>query len=95
MVVADIEITCRDCGQTFLFTAGEQEFFQQKGYTHQPTRCNACRAIARVVQPPRPPRPEKRTFTVNCAQCGTEAQVPFKPTQGRPVLCNACFRSNR
>ena len=35
----DIELKCRDCGETFTFTAGEQEFYQQKGFTNQPTRC--------------------------------------------------------
>ena len=39
----DIELKCRDCGETFTFTAGEQEFYQQKGFTNQPTRCPECR----------------------------------------------------
>jgi CxxC-x17-CxxC domain-containing protein len=34
-------------------------------------------------------RPETRT---NCSQCGAETTVPFKPTQGRPVLCRSCFK---
>jgi CxxC-x17-CxxC domain-containing protein len=34
-------------------------------------------------------RPETRT---NCSQCGAETTVPFKPTQGRPVLCRSCFQ---
>jgi CxxC-x17-CxxC domain-containing protein len=36
-------------------------------------------------------RPETRT---NCSQCGAETTVPFKPTQGRPVLCRACFKQH-
>ncbi|MBC7544001.1 MAG: zinc-ribbon domain containing protein [Candidatus Sericytochromatia bacterium] len=94
MVVADIELTCRDCNGAFIFSAGEQEFFALKGYTNQPTRCNACRSIVRPIAPPRPApvRAQKPVFTVNCAECGAEATVPFKPTQGRPVLCNLCFR---
>ncbi|MBS1416514.1 MAG: cytochrome C551 [Clostridia bacterium] len=39
----DIELKCRDCGEKFTFTAGEQEFYQQKGFTNQPTRCPECR----------------------------------------------------
>jgi CxxC-x17-CxxC domain-containing protein len=34
-------------------------------------------------------RPETRT---NCSQCGEATTVPFKPTQGRPVLCRSCFK---
>lgn len=39
----DIELVCRDCGQTFVFTAGEQEFYSQKGFLHTPVRCPECR----------------------------------------------------
>jgi CxxC-x17-CxxC domain-containing protein len=37
-------------------------------------------------------RPETRT---TCSQCGAETTVPFKPTQGRPVLCRTCFQQQR
>ena len=30
-----------------------------------------------------------------CADCGKECEVPFKPTEGKPVRCNDCFRKNR
>ncbi|MSP78796.1 MAG: zinc-binding protein, partial [Dehalococcoidia bacterium] len=43
MAFQDKTLTCRDCGQTFGFTASEQEFFQQKGYTNEPQRCPSCR----------------------------------------------------
>lgn len=38
----DKELTCKDCGRTFTFTAGEQEFFQSRGFG-EPVRCKACR----------------------------------------------------
>ena len=38
----DITLTCSDCSCQFNFTEGEQEFFQQKGFT-PPTRCPDCR----------------------------------------------------
>jgi CxxC-x17-CxxC domain-containing protein len=41
---ADKPLACRDCGTSFLFTAGEQEFFAQKGFTNEPSRCPECRA---------------------------------------------------
>lgn len=40
----DIELKCRDCGETFTFTAGEQEFYQQKRLyksTHKMSRMPA------------------------------------------------------
>ncbi|OPJ56357.1 zinc-ribbon domain-containing protein [Alkalithermobacter paradoxus] len=39
----DKTIGCRDCGTDFVFTAGEQEFFAQKGFDNEPTRCKVCR----------------------------------------------------
>ena len=43
MSYADKTLTCRDCGTQFVFTAGEQEFYAQKGFTNEPTRCPSCR----------------------------------------------------
>ena len=39
----DRTLTCRDCGQSFTFTAGEQEFYQTRGLTNEPGRCPECR----------------------------------------------------
>ena len=39
----DKGITCVDCGEEFLFTAGEQAFYRERGLTNEPTRCEACR----------------------------------------------------
>lgn len=41
----DRTIACLDCGQEFTFTAGEQEFYAQRGFTEPPKRCPSCRAI--------------------------------------------------
>lgn len=38
----DRDLQCADCGDTFVFTAGEQTFFQTKGFT-DPKRCSKCR----------------------------------------------------
>jgi CxxC-x17-CxxC domain-containing protein len=43
MSYADKTLTCRDCGTQFVFTAGEQEFYAQKGFTNEPGRCPNCR----------------------------------------------------
>lgn len=43
MSFADKSIQCSDCGTSFAFSAGEQEFFHTKGFTNEPKRCPACR----------------------------------------------------
>lgn len=39
----DKTIVCKDCGQEFVFTVREQEFYEEKGFTNEPVRCKACR----------------------------------------------------
>ena len=39
----DKNLICEDCGQEFVFSAGEQEFYHQKGFENQPKRCRECR----------------------------------------------------
>ena len=91
MDFVDKQLTCADCGAEFVFTAGEQLFFHTKQFQNTPRRCKQCKA--RRNRSSRKPdcrvRPETRT---TCAECGSETTVPFKPTQGRPVLCRACFQ---
>lgn len=86
MEFADRILQCNDCGAEFVFTAGEQVFFQNKGYKNDPKRCRQCRAKASTKRP----RLGQET-RVTCSACGVETTVPFKPTQGRAVLCHACF----
>ncbi len=40
----DKDLTCKDCQQPYTFTAGEQEFFQSRGFS-EPVRCKTCRDI--------------------------------------------------
>ncbi|HOG47902.1 MAG TPA: zinc-ribbon domain-containing protein, partial [Anaerolineae bacterium] len=47
MAFQDKTLVCRDCGAQFIFTAGEQEFYQQKGFEHEPSRCPECRGKKR------------------------------------------------
>jgi CxxC-x17-CxxC domain-containing protein len=44
---ADKTMTCRDCGKQFTFTAGEQEFYAQRGFS-EPARCGECRAARKT-----------------------------------------------
>jgi hypothetical protein len=44
LMFKDKTIVCKDCGEEFTFTAGEQEFYKEKGFDNEPTRCKDCRA---------------------------------------------------
>lgn len=93
MALEDKTLVCRDCGEEFIFSAGEQEFFQQKGFQHPPSRCPECRSRRRGMD--RPPLGERQMFTVICSDCGQEATVPFEPRTDKPVYCQACFARHR
>lgn len=84
----DQNMTCRDCGKPFVWTAGEQEFYQQKGFANPPSRCPDCRKMKKQQM-----YQNRKMTTVKCSQCGKDATVPFEPKGDRPVYCNDCFRS--
>ncbi len=46
----DKTLVCRDCGAEFVFTTGEQEFYKEKGFTNEPTRCLPCRRAKKAQQ---------------------------------------------
>ncbi len=92
-------LTCVDCRSQFVFTAGEQIFFLDKQFKNDPKRCKPCKAKRTTLgaRPDGSPgtgvmRTETRT---ECSECHIETTVPFKPTQGRPVLCRQCFQGKR
>ena len=94
----DRTLACADCASPFIFTAGEQLFFSEKQFKNDPKRCKPCKSrrsgLAAVANGTSPTpvgiaRTETRT---QCSDCGIETTVPFKPTQGRPVLCRQCFQ---
>jgi CxxC-x17-CxxC domain-containing protein len=89
MALADKTLRCRDCSQEFIFTTGEQEFYASHGLQNDPSRCPQCRSERRRNRN-NDSRP-REMHTVTCADCGTETQVPFEPTEGRPVYCRECY----
>ncbi|MFI5274496.1 MAG: zinc-ribbon domain containing protein [Ktedonobacterales bacterium] len=90
----DKTLLCRECGQEFVFSAGEQEFYQQKGLLNEPGHCPNCRQRRRQSQGggERAPR---EMHTIVCAECGKEDQVPFLPRNDKPVYCSDCFERVR
>lgn len=111
MAYTDQVLTCADCGIDFVFSASEQEFFAQKGFTSAPKRCASCRAQRRATGGGGNggygassgsysggggySRGPREMFDAVCARCGKDTQVPFRPTGARPVYCSDCFRLMR
>jgi len=127
-VYTDKNLTCADCGQEFVFTASEQDFYAQRSFT-EPRRCPSCRASRKAARGTNGggagygngggysssgaysaggydggggggygggrDRGPREMFTATCSSCGKEAQVPFRPTTGKPVYCSDCFRTVR
>jgi CxxC-x17-CxxC domain-containing protein len=132
-VYNDKNLTCADCGQEFVFTASEQDFYAQRGFT-EPRRCPSCRASRKAARNAEGggsssyggygagggysaggsggygggggggggsggggyrDRGPREMFEATCSSCGKEAQVPFRPTSGKPVYCSDCFRTQR
>lgn len=107
---ADRTLTCADCGQEFVFTASEQQFYADRGFS-DPRRCRSCRAARKAQMGGggdsmgggygasggggfRERRP-REMFEATCSNCGKTAMVPFRPTSGKPVFCDDCFQRRR
>lgn len=100
MSFVDKPLQCRDCGGEFIFTAGEQEFYQQKGLLNEPARCPECRASRKAQRMSGESQGTARSGASRgpremhpavCAECGAETQVPFLPRGDKPVYCSTCF----
>lgn len=91
----DKTLTCRDCGASFEFTSSEQDFYAEKGFTNEPTRCKPCRDIRKNESGGRGPRADREMFDAVCATCGKATKVPFQPKDDRPVYCSDCFTRQR
>jgi CxxC-x17-CxxC domain-containing protein len=91
----DKVLKCAECSQEFVFTAGEQMFFADKGFKNEPKRCKDCKAKRSQSPGPSTNGFQRAETKTTCSQCGKETTVPFRPTQGRPVFCRECFQQRR
>ncbi len=107
---ADQTIACRDCGDEFVFTAGEQSFYAEKGFTNKPSRCPSCRAANKARRDSSGGyssgnggyggggggmRADRQMYPATCDECGRETMVPFQPSGNKPVYCSDCFSARR
>ena len=102
MAFEDRTLTCQECGQPFTFSADDQSYHAEKGYTNDPKRCLPCRQARRNDRSyggggggggfgggyDRGPR---EMHPVICAECGKDTTVPFLPRGDRPVYCSDCY----
>lgn len=100
MEFRDRIIKCIDCGEEFIWTAGEQIFFRDKGLQNPPKRCKPCKQaknerIAAIMAAQAEGVRRRIEVPVVCAQCGQTTTVPFYPWQGRPVYCRSCFLAQK
>jgi CxxC-x17-CxxC domain-containing protein len=83
----DRTLACRDCGEAFIFSSGEQRFFAEKGLVNAPQRCANCRVVAKRART----GGAREYHAAVCNACGGQAMVPFAPRTDRPVYCSSCF----
>ncbi|HEY8344510.1 MAG TPA: zinc-ribbon domain containing protein [Bacillota bacterium] len=86
----DKTLVCKDCKQEFTFTAGEQEFYAEKGFENEPSRCPSCRAARKNNR-----HGQREMYEAVCASCGSATKVPFQPSGDKPVYCRECFQARR
>ncbi|MBI4340122.1 MAG: zinc-ribbon domain containing protein [Chloroflexi bacterium] len=92
MQYKDRTLTCQECGKPFTFSADDQAYHAEKGFTNEPKRCPSCRQLRRNGTNGSYGQSARESFPVICAQCGKDTTVPFKPRGDRPVYCSDCFR---
>lgn len=109
--MSDRTIVCRDCGETFSFTSGEQAYYQERGFS-EPQRCPSCRAARKAQRAADGygnggyssggysrgggySSGPREMFPAVCSSCGVETEVPFQPRSDKPVYCRDCYQQQR
>jgi CxxC-x17-CxxC domain-containing protein len=111
MSFQDKVLSCVDCSTQFVFTANEQAFYADRGFTNEPKRCPECRQTRKSSRGSGQAGggygggaqassnygggSRRELHSVTCSACGGEARVPFVPRGDRPVYCSDCFNQNR
>jgi CxxC-x17-CxxC domain-containing protein len=105
MSYQDRRLTCQDCSTSFVFSADDQQYHADKGYSNEPKRCPSCRQSRRASGGGGGygggsnsygggtgyGSSQREMHPVTCAECGKQTEVPFRPSGDRPVYCSDCF----
>lgn len=83
-------IICKDCGEEFVLTAGEQEFYEEMGFETHPRRCKRCRN--RLKHNNRR-KSAGILYEIVCSKCGKVDTIPFEPRHDRAVFCSECYKT--
>ncbi len=103
MAYEDRNLTCVECSSEFVFSADDQQFHADRGY-QEPKRCPSCRQAKRAGGGGGYGGGggggggyggSRQMHDAVCADCGNACQVPFQPTQDRPVYCSDCFSKHK
>lgn len=84
MEYADKILICDKCGEKFVFSCGEQKFFEEKGFI-EPRKCAKCRGKENVK------RPTSNTYPITCPSCKKNFNITFNPND-KEILCFDCFK---
>lgn len=79
-------LVCKDCGDKFIWTIGEQQFFIDKGLKNIPKRCKICTAKYKAAL-----REKHPMWWVECKKCHKKSEVTFEP-KSEDILCETCFQ---
>ncbi len=98
MAYSPKNLTCTECGASFIFSAEDQEYHASRGFDNEPRRCPSCRQARRDAGG-RAPFGRRETQSMGprqmypavCAECGQKTEVPFEPRGDKPVYCRDCF----
>ncbi|HXG63344.1 MAG TPA: zinc-ribbon domain containing protein [Planctomycetota bacterium] len=98
MTYVDKQLTCKDCGESFVFSAGQQQHHAQLGLRNEPKRCPVCRQMNRMRNEdrgrrPRPPRALRAAAGApgNAGPPGVPARS-FGPRETFQAVCAQCGR---
>lgn len=83
--IVEKTLKCKDCGEEFIWTVGEQKFFKDKGFKNKPARCKNCRQINRK-------KVDAEFFKIKCSGCDQIGEVLFQPKDPTAeIFCRSCF----
>lgn len=82
----DKNISCAECGTTFIWDAAEQAFFAKKGFKNTPTKCRACRAKKKITEELQ----KSKEKEVQCGICGKKGTLTSELSVGEEIFCFDC-----